>query len=419
MDKLGKEKDHSHFKVTLKLRWAALISLLFIIYAAEAATAVVVDWGILLPAFALGLATNLLGWFFSDRFSTAWKRQLSRALLILDSVLLAVILSGSGGAHNPLSSLYLLLVVIAAILHNRLTASIIAVIAFTSFAYLYLGMPELCHDAVGISHDLHIQGMIVVLGIMSAAIVLFIENLKAAFERAQQKLQERERLDAIATLATGVAHELATPLSTIAVAAKELELVACKNCMEGDCIEDARLIREQVDRCRQIIDRMDLQNLNELRTPSETVDLATIEEGLRPRLKKDIQGIVRFHIGKAPIYIRAPKELLLQSIISLIDNASRANVNRQPIDVEISRANDQAIMKIRDYGLGMSAEVCSQIGNPFFTTRPRGEGLGMGVFIAKSLIANISGKMTYHSKQGQGTTIIIELPLATYADQNK
>lgn len=408
----NRQQRESYLEIILRLRWLAVLGLLACTLAADWFTDVLINWKILLPAFGIGLGANFAAHVLRDRLTSPQQRELARGLLLFDSLLLAVILVGSGGAHNPFSSLYLLNVFIGAILFGRLTAVWIAVIALGSFGYLYFGMPELCNQTVGISHDLHIQGMVMVLGIMSAVIVVFVDGLKRAHAQVQAKLEEKERMDALATLATGVAHELATPLGTIAVAAKELEKVACHTCQNGACKDDARLIREQVDRCRAIIDQLDQHNLNRLRNPSEVIDLGRIQELLAATDGGHPGPGLHFEICDGQIPVLAPKLQLLQTIRNLIQNAQLANVRDLPIVVRVGKSGNRAVLEIADEGVGMAPQLVREVGKPFLTTRQPGKGLGMGLFIAKSLVGRLGGDLAIRTKENRGTRVIIELPLA-------
>ena len=403
-----------YLRLMIQLRWIALWALCFCILAASVLTEVLIKWEITLGAIGIGFLSNVIIWLFRDRVAVARRVDFSRALLVLDSVLLAFILGGSGGAHNPLSSLYLLNVVLAAILFDRWTAMVIAVIASGSFACLYIGFPYLSHNHVGISHDLHIQGMVVVLGVMSFVIVLFVDRLNREVNTVRNEQEQKDRFEALATLATGVTHELSTPLGTIAIAAKELEKVACHSCANGACKDDARLIREQVDRCRSIIDRLDQNSLNDLRNPGECFDVKELIEDLRLVLNAEELSFLRFSLDTACMTIRAPRVLLVQSLANLIRNALLANREQRPIRISSRLQDGKVLLQVVDQGTGIDADTLRQVGNPFFTTRSHGEGIGMGVFIARSLIERLGGKFTIRSKPECGTTVEIILPMVMH-----
>jgi two-component system, sensor histidine kinase RegB len=407
------QNTDDYLRLMIQLRWIALLALCFSFLAANVLTEVLIHWEVILYAIGVGFFSNLVIWLFQDRVAAAKRVDFSRALLVIDSVLLAFILGGSGGAHNPFSSLYLLNVVLAAILFDRWTALIIAVIASGSFAFLYVGFPHLSHNHVRISHDLHIQGMVVVLGVMSFVIVLFVDRLKREVNAARNEREQKDRFEALATLATGVTHELSTPLGTIAIAAKELEKVADQSCMNVACKDDARLIREQVDRCRSIIDRLDQNSLNDFRNPGECFDVSELIEDLRLVLDIEELEFLSFNLDSSPMVIRAPRALLVQSLVNLVRNALLANFEKHPIRISCRLQNSKVLLQIVDQGTGMDVDTLRQVGNPFFTTRSNGEGIGMGVFIARSLIERIGGKFVIRSKPEYGTTVEITLPTVT------
>ena len=111
--------------------------------------------------------------------------------------------------------------------------------------------------------SLHLQGMWVAFGVAASFIVYFLLRVRRALERHERELDaaraaglRQERLASLATLAAGAAHELMTPLSTIAVIAGDLQRDLAQPGASPRAVEDARLVRAQVDRCRAIIERM-------------------------------------------------------------------------------------------------------------------------------------------------------------------
>jgi two-component system sensor histidine kinase RegB len=110
---------------------------------------------------------------------------------------------------------------------------------------------------------LHLEGMFAAFVVSAAFIAYFVQRVTSELARRESQLADArhararaERLASLGTLAAGAAHELSTPLSTIAVVARELERKLAATEGEEEAAEDARLVREQVDRCRRILDQM-------------------------------------------------------------------------------------------------------------------------------------------------------------------
>src|SRR5581483_11964944 len=124
----------------------------------------------------------------------------------------------------------------------------LAALAITLLGVIYLVAPTEGHHL----HDLHLKGMWVALAVASVFIVYFVSRVSSALAQRERQLEQARRLASLATLATGAAHELSTPLSTIAVVAKELE----RRLASDSERQDVALVRSEVERCREILSRL-------------------------------------------------------------------------------------------------------------------------------------------------------------------
>src|SRR6218665_3315595 len=185
---------------------------------------------------------------------------LTWAVMALDVVLLTVLLELSGGASNPFSALYLVHIALAAVVLREGWTWALTVLAVACFGELFVGAPAHHHI-----HDMrmHLEGMWAAFALAAGFIVYFVQRVTRALAAREAELvsaraasARHDKLAALATLAAGAAHELSTPLSTIAVVARELERHLERAGQETSSLEDVRLIREQVARCRDILARM-------------------------------------------------------------------------------------------------------------------------------------------------------------------
>jgi len=181
---------------------------------------------------------------------------------LLDIGLLSTLLSLTGGATNPFCGFLLVHVALGSVL-LPLRHSLVAVgaLGLAMIMIMEYAMPVPALDA---NPDLRGWGTVVALSLTSLLTVLFVNRVVSTLDTRAQELEsergrrERQRhLEALGTLAAGAAHELGTPLSTITLVAKELELALEQEPAVGDAVtEDARLIRDEVARCRRILNRM-------------------------------------------------------------------------------------------------------------------------------------------------------------------
>jgi len=224
-------RDGINLSWLVKLRWAAMIGQLVTIGVVNQAMGIPLHLGPLLALIGLGFATNIaaFGWTARGRPVAPW---VVPALMIFDTLLFTALLHLTGGPFNPFSFLYLVQIALAAVvLPARLTWTLV-LLSLAGSGSLFLNYEEL---PIGrLSHGehmrIHLIGMWVAFGVAAASIVYFLLRITRALAERDRELYEarslvarQEKLASLATLAAGTAHELATPLSTIAVVARELD----------------------------------------------------------------------------------------------------------------------------------------------------------------------------------------------------
>jgi two-component system sensor histidine kinase RegB len=258
-------------------------------------------------------------------------------------------------------------------------------------------------------------GTWVALGVASAFVVHFLQRIHAALAVRESELTQarglaarQERLASLATMAAGAAHELSTPLGTVALAAKELERALTKS-GNPELAADAALIRAEVGRCRGILDQMAIG----AGTIGESVGACTVTElvdeamvGIRPTptVHKDLPSDLARHP------LRLPPRAVSQALRSLVTNAQDASPPNASVVVAVRRDNRTLSIAIRDRGAGMPQEVLARIGEPFFTTKAPGRGMGLGLFLARAVIEGVGGSLQIDSQEGGGTEVRVTLP---------
>jgi two-component system sensor histidine kinase RegB len=404
-----------------RLRWAEI--------AGQAATVlvgqVVLDGRLplaaLLAVVSLGLVSNLAieMMFFGERRAAGQPRVAPTrpvhewqvaVVMILDIVILTALLALTGGPDNPFGLLYVVQIALAAVLVRAAWTWMLVGLSFLGFGSLLLA-----HQPLILTSQNRMIGHWVALGVASAFVVHFLLRILAALAEREAELTQarglaarQERLASLATMAAGAAHELATPLGTVALVAKELERALTK---AGDqaLVDDARLIREQVGRCRLILDQM-AQGAG---TVGESLVTCTISElldetfvGLRPgpTVHREVTDAV------ARSQVRLPPHAVSQALRSLVTNAQDASPPDAGVIVAAHRDPGQLRIAISDRGAGMPAEILARIGEPFFTTKPPGRGMGLGLFLARAVIEGVGGTLTIDSVAGGGTRVEVALP---------
>ncbi len=342
-------------------------------------------------------------------------------VMAADTVVLTALLYFSGGPSNPFSVLYLVHVTLAALVLGMGWAGAVVALSAVLYAALFrwnvpiAGMDHAHHG--GSAFSVHLQGMWVAFTVAASLIAYFVARVAAALRdreaelvKAQAIATRSEKLASLTTLAAGAAHELGTPLGTIAVASRELERSIGDN--PSEALDDARLIRTEVDRCRAIVQRMSAQagvTMGELpeRTTAESV-LARCADRLDPSVVSRVR--VEGERGETLTFV-CPGEGLVQVLLSLIHNglyASRADLGT----VVVSAAGTPHTVRfaVEDEGTGVGPDVLVHIGEPFFTTKPPGEGMGLGLFLARTFAERWHGSLGFDSRKGAGTRVTVELP---------
>ncbi len=174
--------------------------------------------------------------------------------------------------------------------------------------------------------------------------------------------------------------------------------------------EDARLIREQVGRCRMILDQM-AGGAGE--NPGEGIEAVTVGELIREALagsRRQPEVIVDYAVGVEDRGVHVPPRAVAQALRSLLTNAQDASPPEQPVKVVATRRKRQLAIEILDRGRGMDPEDLERIGEPFFTTKAPGHGMGLGLFLTRAVVESLGGSLAIDSTPGEGTAVILTIP---------
>ncbi|HTJ41859.1 MAG TPA: ATP-binding protein [Kofleriaceae bacterium] len=391
----------------IRLRWAEIVGQASTILVVRLLFGISVPMGELSIVVGIGLASNLLLELRGERPLEEWQ---VAAVMALDVALLTALLFLTGGPLNPFGFLYLVQIALATVLLHQAWTWALVGLSFLCFGLLLVG-----HRTLPISDQTRMYGMWVALLVASAFIVSFLRRIMTALAEREHELAEarnltarQEKLASLATMAAGAAHELSTPLGTVALVAKELER-ALEKIGSVELAADARLIREQVGRCRAILDQMAggagaAGESIETRTVDAILDDALTGARVQPPVTREVAADV------ATAELRLPPRAVSQALRSLITNAQDASPPETPVIVRAARDRDRLRIEIEDRGPGMEPEILARLGEPFFTTKQPGRGMGLGVFLARAVIESVGGTLKIGSTIGLGTRVIVTVP---------
>ena len=351
--------------------------------------------------------------------------------LAFDVVQLAALLYLTGGIANPFALMFVAPVVIAAATLNLGNTLILAGIAFVSVSVIgvvhrplpwpsgeELLLPQLYQAGIW-------AALVIGIGFTSVyawRIASESMRMSAGLAATQLALAREHRLASLGALATAAAHELGTPLGTIAVVARELERALPEHSAE---IEDVRLLRQQAERCRAIIAR--LANPEEAmlgataRLPLGALldDIATSHRGEDLVIRITVPQPSPSGLAEPQVW-RVPE--LLHGLGNILENA--ADFAKEDVHIEANWDAATLSVVIEDDGPGFAPEIFERIGEPYVTSRPghhalgeteigpqgpisEHEGMGLGFFIAKVLLEQTGGVVQATNPPGGGARVSV------------
>lgn len=396
-----------HVRWLLQLRWLAIACFLTLMLVSEW----LYNWNISVGALAAVLGAAVA----SNLGLRAWLRRSGRleapliaGVLGLDILVLTALLALSNGPLNPFTSLYVIHISVAAMALPSHWTAMLVTLAIAAYGGLFMVAPQhhMAHDEAALR--LHLAAMWIAFAFTAPFLALSLNLVRGALRTYEEKLRTAHRkalhdqkLVSLATLAAGAAHELSTPLGTIAVVARELERHLGD---DADAADDARLIRAEVDRCAAILRQLAAdagEGTGEAPAPlplsallAQTCHKLPVTLDLPPDI--------------AEARLTVPRDLVARALRGLVKNAVQASGD---VRVTASRtANDRVVVEVVDRGPGIDPAILARIGEPFFSTRAQGEGMGLGVFFAREVMARLGGAVSLTSTPGAGTTARIHFP---------
>ncbi|HLA20062.1 MAG TPA: ActS/PrrB/RegB family redox-sensitive histidine kinase [Pseudolabrys sp.] len=423
MPSLGLAQHHPLRSVRLdtlvRLRWLAIIG--------QTTAVLVVHYGLdfELPIWACLAVIALSGGLniaLRLRFHTTQRLEPDRAawLLAFDIVELTGLLFLTGGLQNPFAFLFLGPVLLSATaLPPRFTLLLgaLAVLGATALVFVHYPLPWDRHQPLQLP-PLYTVGVwlsillaIGFIGVYAWQITEEARQLTDALAATELVLAREQHLSQLDGLAAAAAHELGTPLSTIAVIAKELENAIAPDAPHGD---DVRLLREQTTRCRDILAK--LTELSASSGPFDRMPLtALIEEVVAPHRNFGIAIDVTVLPDRNGEPVGARNPAILYGLGNLLENA--VDFARARVMVGARWSEDAVSVTIADDGPGFAADIMDRIGEPYVSSRRRSPndtaaqptGLGLGFFIAKTLLERSGATLTFENRAvpERGATITV------------
>lgn len=430
LDQQSLRSEHGRLRMQtmVRLRWFGVIGQLI--------TVLFVHWGLGydLPAawclvlIAISAWVNVgLGVLFPARHRLG--AGLATLILAYDILGLAGLLYLTGGLANPFALLFVAPVVVSAATlpaRSTLLLGTLAVAAAGVLIVYHQPLPWRADETLSLP-PLYLAGVLAAIVSGMVFLVLYTARLSkesrlmsTALAATELVLAREQRLHALDGLAAAAAHELGTPLATIALVAREIERDLARH---DHLAEDVELLRGQADRCREILRKLTRspgeQDPHHVSLPlTQLIQEAALPYG-RPPKTIAISARARWGLpsieGREPIGERRPGVIF--GLGNLIENA--VDFAQARVEIEALWDEREVSIAIIDDGPGFSPEIIDTLGDPFVTTRPsgiqdagtgrEGSGLGLGFFIAKTLLERSGARVTLANREAPATGAIVRI----------
>ena len=397
------------------LRWCAIVGQLTAITLAQKFYNLQLELGLCYLAVGVSIVGNLIAIFVFPE-----NKRLNEAenflMVLFDLLQLSFLLYLTGGLHNPFTILILGPVIVSATIMSLRSTIIIGATALTLvtlmvFFHLPLrteqGFIMRIADVFVFGQWIAITIAVVFLSLYARQITEEMNSMSDAVVATQMALSRTQMLNNLGGVVAAAAHELGTPLATIKLTSAELI-----EDLDGqpDLQDDARLIREQADRCRDILQSMGRAGKQDLHIRSAPL-VEVIREAAEPHLNRGKDVLIEAHGAdendfEPPMAMRQPE--IIHGLRNLIQNA--VDFARATVWIEAQWTETAVSLRVMDDGPGYPTNMLGRIGDPFVrnrrterdrTARPEYEGMGLGLFIAKTLLQRSGAELSFANGVGR------------------
>ena len=417
-------------RTLVRLRWLAIVGQAGAVLGVHFALGFPLPLGLCLAVVAFSAWLNI---FLTIRWRKSIRLHETHAglLLVYDVLQLGVLLFLTGGLENPFSFLFLVPVTISATslsMRWTLWLGLLAFASATLLAFQHYPLPWVPGETFQLP-EIYIAGMwaAIMCGVVFSAIYARriadeARQMSAALSATEMVLAREQRLSALDGLAAAAAHELGTPLATIALVAKELKRELP---LVGTHTEDIDLLISQTARCREILARLSSREAQTDEMYQRTKILVMIEDLVAPLRGSDAVIAVTSSADlddrgrdNEPVFRRNPA--IAYGLGNLLENA--VDFAEARVEVDARWTPSQVSITVRDDGPGFHENVFDRLGDPFVTTRPgygeetdepgRHEGMGLGFFIAKTLLERTGASVSLANRPApeHGAVVFVVWP---------
>lgn len=399
----GAAPGRLRLRTLVLIRWVAILGQAFTVFLVHYSLGFKLPLGPLLAAIGVSALLNLpLGFAGTASF---WLSERNAALLLgYDVLQLTFLLALTGGLQNPFALLLLMPVTLSAATLSLGTTVALCLIAINAVTLLALAPTPLPWADPGFAlPKLYVFALWIAFVLGTCLIAAYAwrvseesRRLSDALAATQMALAREQELAALGGLAAAAAHELGSPLTTIAVIAKDMADALPPG---GELREDARELLTQTQRCREILAQLGKRRRDDGHEPFTEAPMGDLLETLAAEYGRPgapgVEVTVAVEGEEEEPVIRLTPELR-HALGNLIDNAVSFAASLVVLRLELDR--DAIILRVQDDGPGFAPEVLESLGAPYFSTRRESGGLGLGVFIARTLLARTGAEVVFDNR---------------------
>jgi len=331
--------------------------------------------------------------------------------LLLDVFFLTLVLYLTGGSTNPIVSYYLIpLIISAAVLRPAHTwfIAFLSIAFYTVLLFYYQPLDLFTMSGHGAMTSAHFLGMWVNFGFSAVLISWFVVRMAGTLKEQSRAIARNresglrdEQIISVASIAAGTAHEMRTPLATMAVTVDDIAFE------HPELKDEMAVLEQQIERCDAVLREL-------VSTTTEDSQMVVTEFGALLDNLLEKWSLVRPEIK---LQTRVPEEIsgleirydqsLQHALMSLLNNA--ADASPEFVSLQAEASNDSILIIIEDHGPGIPAEIADTLGKTYIS-RKQG-GLGLGVLLSQSSIERLGGEVSMTGMAGKGTRLEIQFPL--------
>lgn len=409
------DSSHGHLARLISLRWYSVLAMIVLaIGAAPALDIHLPSIPIVMIAGALGLWNLLVRHQFHARHDPGpWSLLLE---LVVDLAAWSAVLYLSGGATNPLISLFLPLIAVGAAALPVLHTWLLSALSIGVYSWLWAH-----HQPLGLADptraiDWHLAGMWGTFAVSALVMTWYVSRMTSAVRardlalaQARERRLRNERIVAMANLAAGAAHEMGTPLGTMRLIVDSLRM-QCDQ--DTEIREDLAVMEQQIAHCRAILSRLTasggqarVEAGGAIAVADWLDDVVATIESQRPEVVVDCND------SDALSGLRMiADQSLTQAMHNLINNAATASPDRH-VDITTTPGHGQVSIRIGDRGPGIAPDILDTLHRAPADRVPSETGLGIGLLLSLGAIEAFGGTLDYAAREGGGTITTVTLPL--------